>query len=112
MEKLFMVLLMLIGCTIPLQADLKFDPINNRFFTVPASNKVNLDEYNALMLQCLVLVQRVIAINGYPTTEKEKEVVFNLWHSHLNKIGTATAKRLISDLKKALKKDILDLQMQ
>jgi hypothetical protein len=69
---------------------MRIDPINDRFYSLPASADINQYEYHDLCMS--FLPDRFV----YATPEQMKHVSFML----VKMIGTPTALRLVTDLAK------------
>ena len=93
MKKIF-TLILITGAAATLQADIRVDVATGQVFTIPASAKINQCEFHNLFTQCGI--RRIFAINsGLMGKEIHKQE-----DAYLSSIGTPTALRLLSDMKK------------
>lgn len=97
MKKTLIVLLIAV-MGINISAEMRYNPINNLLYSHPETPEINQDEYRTLILWCIELEARIIAMNrGLIVSQKD---VLDQCNFYLKAIGTATAHRLMKDLKK------------
>jgi len=97
MKKLFLMGLFMI-IAVSLQADMVYDPVTDSIYSVPQSPDINPAEYACLFYACGVIKQNIKLGNG--GTDPSFKDLLNQVSIYLKKIGTPTALRLLSDLKK------------
>lgn len=96
MKKIFvMFLLSIVGINV--FAEMRYNPLNGLLYTYPEKQGINQDEYRQLLLNCIELESRLIAMNGNMQLPKEK--VIDQFNFYLKSVGTVTAHRLMDDLK-------------
>ena len=91
-----MVLFMIIA--VPLWANLTYDPITDIIYSEPQLPDINQADYFYLFRDCVVIEANIKLCNkgNYPS----KNDALNQLSIYLKRIGTPTALRLMSDLKK------------
>lgn len=79
-------------------ADMTYDPINNEFITTPVLPEIDQNEYGILYRHCIQMQENIKHYNHgkYPSNKE----LLKQFSAYLKKVGTATALRLMSDLKK------------
>jgi hypothetical protein len=86
-----------IAAATPLWANLVYDPVVNAFYSEPQTPDINQAEYFSLLCDCLSITQNIIVLlDGKNLSKKDGEQIALF----LKRIGTPTALRLLSDLKK------------
>lgn len=98
MKKLLISILMISSISMPLLADMVYDPARNLFMTKPESPAINQGAYAALILGCHGIATNIMSLNNNQTPEKA--VLLAQYTHYLKRIGTPTALRLIEDLRK------------
>lgn len=94
--KILLMALLTLGPVSHLLADMRYNPINNLLYSYPEN--INQAEYRALLVDCMVIENRLIAMNG--GLRPAVITIINQCAFYLNSVGTPAALRLISDLNK------------
>lgn len=94
MKKIFLSIIMLMPSI--LLADIKYDPINGKFYTSPHIKNINKDKYNNLAIQCAVISARIQFFNPYASIE----YITDNFIKFLKTIKGPEAKQLIKDWQK------------
>jgi hypothetical protein len=97
MKKLIVGLVILFSMTTML-AEMMYDPVNDAIYTLPADQNISQDEYRMLIINCIILEANIREANQMKLPSY-KEIIKQCKH-YLKQIGTPTALRLITDLKK------------
>jgi len=97
MKKLLLLSLLVITPGFSL-ADMRYDPIGNRFYSDPDTYNINQGEYHNLCLQCAQIYtnMKIFSAPGLPSFND----IFYHCSLHLQSVGTQTAFRLIADIQK------------
>lgn len=78
-------------------AETRYNPINNLIYSHPETSDINQFEYRLLILACIGIENRMIAING--KNRPSVKDFFKQCELYLKRIGSPTALRLIADMK-------------
>ncbi len=80
-----------------LNAEMRYDPVQNVLYSHPQDSSINHVEYVGLIVACIELSNRLVAMNNgrqIPIKEDLEQA-----YVYLKSVGTPTALRLIKDLK-------------
>ena len=90
--------LLLIITGINVSAEMRYNPLNNLIYSHPEMSTINQDEYRMLISRCIEIENCIVNINkGIKISSRE---VLDQCCFYLKLVGTATAFRLMKDLKK------------
>lgn len=79
-------------------AEMRFNPLNNRYYSYPETPDISQHEYVMLLIDCATIKKRIIAANG--EIEPDFQLIIDQYIVYLTAVGTPTALRLIADLKR------------
>jgi len=97
MKKILIATLMMSLFMEVIVAETRYNPINNLIYSHPETPDINQVEYRLLILACIEIENRMVAING-AIRPSEKDF-FKQCEFYLKSIGSPTALRLIADMK-------------
>lgn len=97
MKRLFIMILMLGYIAQNMIAEIRYNPINDMWYTYPESPDINPQEYIMLLLGCIGIKDRMMRING--GIQPHSKDILNQYSVYLLSVGTPTALRLMADLK-------------
>lgn len=95
MKKLLLSLLVLAPAS-SLLADMRYDPVYNRYYSYPETPGINQDEYFTLWLECVKIYENIKFLSA-PIKPSYSDMIYYC-SSCLNKVGTPAALRLQADL--------------
>lgn len=96
MQKLLAAILIL-GSMSSLIAEMRFNPLNNSYYSYPETPDIDQQEYMLLLADCGVIKERIQAANG--GIIPNFQLVINQYAFYLNSVGTPAALRLIADFR-------------
>lgn len=103
MKKHLILIALVLGFSFPLLAEMKKDPVTNKFYSIPASPDINQEEYNELLFRCYWMSDQIImSLQSFKGSNDKmvKQVIAASADSFLRAVRTKTAFRLITDLQK------------
>lgn len=91
----------IISSVVPhLSADMVYDPVNNTIYSTPQNSSINNREYVVLLIECGIIVSRIRNNDMWYGQKTSEQNILRQIFSHLQKIGTPTALRLLTDLQR------------
>lgn len=100
MKKLLIAVLWIGLTVVSLSAELRYDAVGNYFYSFPKTADVNISEYNILVVQCGIIINRIDALLIAAGKKGNTKIYSKQVFEYLKQIGTPTALRLLKDLKK------------
>lgn len=83
-----------VGFNLHVRGQIRYDSFNNLFYTHPHSSGINQRHYRILMQKCIDMTIRLRTASDVPL-----HIVMEQCEFYLKSLGTATALRLLEDLK-------------
>lgn len=79
------------------EAEMRYNPLNNLIYSHPETSDINQHEYRLLIAACIEIENRMEAMNGGKPQPKKDVIDQSIFF--LKTVNTATALRLIADIK-------------
>lgn len=98
MKRMLLVALALGLMPLFIKSEMRYNPVNGLLYSHPESPEINKVEYLLLLAACVQIENNVKAANGSKIVSNKE--LYNQCVFYLKSIGTPTALRLISDMKK------------